>query len=100
MSIGWRSPSSSVAFSSFEKAKIAVFAYISAFEAKFQAIIAKIHPEMNCKAWKSAKDAPRVTWNSICHRYTTPYIHRTRKSKMKDFLEFFGKSAILRDFPY
>ena len=51
MSIGWRSPSSSVAFSSFEKPKMAVFAYISAFEAKFQAIFAKNHPEMHCKVF-------------------------------------------------
>ena len=47
--------------------------YISAFEAKFQAIFANIHPEMSYKAWKAAKDTSWVAWNSICHRFVFPY---------------------------
>ena len=50
MSIGWGYLSSPVAFLSFKKAKIAVFAHIFAFKAKFKSFSFKIHQKMSCKA--------------------------------------------------
>ena len=54
--IGWKPLSSSVAFSSFNKGKIAMFYSYFCFKVGFQAIFAKIHQKMDCKARKAFKD--------------------------------------------
>ena len=83
--IGWKPLSSSVAFSSFNKGKIAMFYSYFCFEGKFQAIFAKIHQKMDCKARKAFKDTLGVPLKCLYHRYDTLYSHRKHKTKIKDF---------------
>ena len=83
--IGWKPLSSSVAFSSFNKGKIAMFYSNCCFKVGFQAIFAKIHQKMDCKARKAFKDTLGVPLKCLYHRYDTPYSHRKHKSKIKDF---------------
>ena len=83
--IGWKPLSSSVAFSSFNKGKIAMFYSYFCFESRFQAIFAKIHQKMDCKARKTFKDTLGVPLKCSYHRYDTPYSHRKHKIEIKDF---------------
>ena len=82
ISIGWKPLSSSVAFSSFKKVKLAIFnSYISALKAEFK----RISPKLDCKVRKAFKDTLGVPWKSLNHRYDTPYNHRKHKNEIKDF---------------
>ena len=83
--IGWKPLSISVAFSSFNKGKIAMFYSYFCFEGRFQAIFAKIHQKMDCKARKVFKETLGMPLKYLYHRYDTPYSHRKHKSKIKDF---------------
>ena len=83
--IGWKPLSSSVAFSSFNKGKIAMFYSYFCFEGRFQASFAKIHQKMDCKARKTFKDTLGVPLKCSYHRYVTPYSHRKHKIEIKNF---------------
>ena len=83
--IGWKPLSSSVAFSSFNKGKIAMFYSYFCFEGRFQAIFAKIHQKMDCKARKAFKDTLGVPLKCSYYRYDTPYSHRKHKIEIKNF---------------
>ena len=85
ISIGWKPRGSLVAFSDFKKVKIAIFYSYFCFDGRFQAIFAKIHQKMDCKARKSFKDALGVPVKCLYHRHDTLYSHRKHKSKIKDF---------------
>ena len=61
--------------------------YILPLKPNFKRFSPKFIQKWAAKLEKLPKNTPWVAWNSICHRYTTPYNHRIRKSKMKDFLE-------------
>ena len=83
--IGWKPLSSSLAFSSFKKVRIAIFYSYFCFEGRFQAIFAKIHQKMDCKARKAFKDTLGVPLKCSYHRYDTPYSHRKHKIEIKNF---------------
>ena len=83
--IGWKPLSSSVAFSSFNKAKIAMFYSYCCFKVGFQAIFAKIHQKMDCKARKAFKDTLGLPLKCPYYRYDTPYSHRKHKIEIKNF---------------
>ena len=87
ISIGRKPRNSSVAFSDFKKVKIAIFYSYFCFEGRFQAIFAKVHQKMDCKARKAFKDTLGVPLKCLYHRYDTLYSHRKHKSKIKDFLK-------------
>ena len=83
--IGWKPLSSSVAFSSFNKGKIAMFYSYFCFEGRFQAIFAKIHQKMDCKARKAFKDTLGVPLKCSYHGYDTPYSDKKHKIEIKNF---------------
>ena len=85
ISIGWKPLSNSVAFSSFKKVKIANFTHIFCFKVRFQAIFAKIHQKMDCKARKAFKDTLGVPLKCSYYRYDTHYSHRKHKIEIKNF---------------
>ena len=85
ISIGWKPPSSFVDFSDFKKVKIAIFHSYFCFEGRCQAIFAKIHQKMDCKARKAFKDTLGVRLKCSYHGYDTPYSHRKHKIEIKNF---------------
>ena len=104
ISIGWRSSSGSVTFSNtiYEKAKMIVFDYICIF-CLWSQISSDFLQKSSRNELQSLKSCQRHTSGGLEQHMSPvyhPYNHRTRKSEMKDFLEFFGKSAILGNFPY
>ena len=80
------SPCVALSFFKLQEGKSSYFLLIYfCFEGKFQAIFAKVHQKMDCKARKVFKDTPGVPLKFLYHRYDTPYSHRKNKSKIKDF---------------
>ena len=98
MPIGWKPLSSSIAFSSFNKGKIAMFHSYFCFEGRFQAIFAKIHQKMDCKARKAFKDTLGVHLKCSYHGYDTPYSHRNHKIEIKDFSKNLSDKLIFKLF--
>ena len=98
ISIGWRHLSSSVAFSSFKKVKIAIFYSYFCFEGRFQAIFAKIHQKMDCKARKAFKDTLGVPLKCLYHRHDTPYSDRKHKIEIKEFSKYHSDKVIFKLF--
>ena len=100
ISIGWKPRSSAVAFSDFKKVKIAIFYSYFCFEGRFQAIFAKIHQKMDCKARKAFKDILGMPLKCSYHGYDTPYSHRKHKIEIKNFSKNHSDKLILKLFSF
>ena len=72
-------------FFKLQEGKNSYFYSYFCFEGRFQAIFAKIHQKMDCKARKAFKDTLGVPLKCSYYRYDTPYSHRKHKIEIKNF---------------